>query len=153
VTDLFGGDEEEHDELGATEEDDLGVPMTEVCSQMLLSDGRSASVTKVYTDEGELGFWAVKMPPPPPGELPQDIPRQFENLVDRLQPGLWRKGRCARECLPSLPPRAGRTPPIRLTLGLATSLVSVTGILNSLTRITSITSSRSRAFLSASRTS
>ena len=40
--------------------------------------------------------------------------------------------------LPSLPPRAGRTPPIRLTLGLATSLVSVTGILNCLTRITSI---------------
>jgi hypothetical protein len=112
-----GGDEDDLDELGDTVEDDLGVPMTEVCSQMLLSDGRIATVTKVYTKEGELGFWAVKMPPPPPGELPQDIPRQLENLVDRLMPGRWRKGRCARDCLPSLPPRAGRTPPIRLTLG------------------------------------
>ena len=57
--------------------------MTQVRSEVTLSDGRRATVHEVFTRDGELGFWAIMMPLQSPGELPQDIPRQMENLVDR----------------------------------------------------------------------
>ena len=84
------GDGEESDEGEDVDADDDGIaedakgpPMAEVCYEVPLSDGRHAAVHNVFTADGDLGFWAIKMPLLSPGELPQDIPRQMENLVDR----------------------------------------------------------------------
>ena len=84
------GDGEESDEGEDVDADDDGIaeyakgpPMTQVRSEVPTSDGRRATVHSVFTRNGELGFWAIMMPLQSPGELPQDIPRQMENLVDR----------------------------------------------------------------------
>ena len=77
---------------------------------------RSAAVHRVFTRDGVEGFWAIMLPLPPGVQPRADIPRQMENLVDQVQPGLWQSGRRAGvlasgDCFPSLPPRAGRTRP------------------------------------------
>ena len=118
------GDGEESDEGEDVDADDDGIaeyakgpPMTQVRSEVPTSDGRSAAVHRVFTRNGELGFWAIMLPLPP-GVQPADIPRHMENLVDQVQPGLWQKGRCAGDCFFSLPPRAGRTRPFDSHFGL-----------------------------------
>ena len=55
----------------------------------------SAAVHRVFTRDGVEGFWAIMLPLPPGVQPRADIPRQMENLVDQVQPGLWQSGRRA----------------------------------------------------------
>ena len=84
---------------------------------------RSAAVHRVFTRDGVEGFWAIMLPLPPGVQPRADIPRQMENLVDQVQPGLWQTGSLAegQVCWRLLPLSAATCwtdPSIRLTFGL-----------------------------------
>jgi len=104
VTHLFGrGDEDEHDELGDTvDEDDLGVPFSSSFYWAALPAGRKAQVRIAYGRDGNVVYWSVKMPQSAGMDKEskdaecEALCRQMENLVDSIQEGVWRKGRCAQ---------------------------------------------------------
>jgi len=101
---LFGGEhEDEHDELGDTvDEDDLGVPFSSSFYWEALPAGRKAQVRIAYGRDGNVVYWSVKMPQSAGMDKEskdaecEALCRQMENLVDSIQEGVWRKGRCAQ---------------------------------------------------------
>ena len=114
---------------------------------------RSAAVHRVFTRDGVEGFWAIMLPLPPGVQPRADIPRQMENLVDQVQPGLWQSGRragvLAMVAIASPLCRHVLDGPVHsthiLAYELATFLVSVTGITTGTAKFARITLSRSRA--------